>query len=143
MNAENSGKGAGRSRRDEVKEVSKKEIDDKIKATLARLSGGGKKKRQKIRRDNRDDKREKQEQEVLSNVETTLKLTEFISVKNLTDLPYCIWSYTLCSSRNVLLFHSSIIYHIGVGPDLPVQVLDADDAGVCRAYRHFLHPEST
>ena len=80
------GKSTGRSRRDEVKEVSKKEIDDKIKATLARLSGGGKKKRQKIRRDNREDKREKQEQEVLSNVETTLKLTEFISVSELASI---------------------------------------------------------
>ncbi|MDA9181594.1 translation initiation factor IF-2 [Saprospiraceae bacterium] len=80
------GKSAGRSRRDEVKEVSKKEIDDKIKATLARLSGGGKKKRQKIRRDNREDKREKQEQEELSNVETTLKLTEFISVSELASI---------------------------------------------------------
>jgi translation initiation factor IF-2 len=80
------GKSAGKSRRDEVKEVSKKEIDDKIKATLARLSGGGKKKRQKIRRDNREDKREKQEQEELSNVETTLKLTEFISVSELASI---------------------------------------------------------
>lgn len=80
------GKSTGRSRRDEVKEVSKKEIDDKIKATLARLSGGGKKKRQKIRRDNREDKREKQEQEELSNVETTLKLTEFISVSELASI---------------------------------------------------------
>ena len=82
----NTGKSTGRSRRDEVKEVSKKEIDDKIKATLARLSGGGKKKRQKIRRDNREDKREKQEQEELSNVETTLKLTEFISVSELASI---------------------------------------------------------
>lgn len=80
------GKSTGRSRRDEVKEVSKKEIDDKIKATLARLSGGGKKKRQKIRRDNREDKREKLEQEELSNVETTLKLTEFISVSELASI---------------------------------------------------------
>ena len=34
--------------------VSQKEVDDKIKATMAKLSGGGKKKRQKIRRGNRD-----------------------------------------------------------------------------------------
>lgn len=78
--------GRGKSKRDEVKEVSQKEIDDKIKATLARLSGGGKKKRQKIRRDNRDDKREKQELEVLKNIELKLKLTEFISVSELASL---------------------------------------------------------
>lgn len=80
------GKGRGRTKKDEVKEVSQKEIDDKIKATMARLSGGGKKKRQKIRRDNRDDKREKQELEVLKNIELKLKLTEFISVSELASL---------------------------------------------------------
>lgn len=82
----NQGKGKGRAKKDEVKEVSQKEIDDKIKATMARLSGGGKKKRQKIRRDNREDKREKQELEVLKNIELTLKLTEFVSVSELASL---------------------------------------------------------
>ncbi|MFT4536569.1 MAG: translation initiation factor IF-2 [Saprospiraceae bacterium] len=76
----------GSSRRDEVKEVTQKEIDDKIKATLARLSGGGKNKRSKIRRDNRDDKKEKQEIKDLEAVETTLKVTEFISVSELASL---------------------------------------------------------
>lgn len=78
--------GRSKSKRDEVKEVSQKEIDDKIKATMARLSGGGKKKRQKIRRDNREDKRERQELEEQQNVETTLKLTEFISVSELASI---------------------------------------------------------
>ena len=80
------GGGRGKSKRDEVKEVSQKEIDDKIKATMARLSGGGKKKRQKIRRDNREDKREKAEIEELKNIELKLKLTEFISVSELASL---------------------------------------------------------
>jgi translation initiation factor IF-2 len=70
----------------EVKEVSQKEIDDKIKATMARLSGGGKNKRQKIRRDNRDVKREKQEQIDSEDVDTKLKLTEFVSVSELASL---------------------------------------------------------
>lgn len=78
--------GKGKSRKEEVKEVSQKEIDDKIKATMARLSGGGKKKRQKIRRDNREDKREKAELEELKNLELKLKLTEFISVSELASL---------------------------------------------------------
>jgi translation initiation factor IF-2 len=73
---------------DEVKEVSQKEIDDKIKATLARLSGGGKNKRQKIRRDNRDQKREKQDaiDAENENNEKTLSLTEFVSVQELANL---------------------------------------------------------
>ena len=72
--------------KEEVKEVSKKEIDDKIKATMARLTGGGKNKRQKIRRDNRDVKREKQELKDTEAVESKLKLTEFVSVSELASL---------------------------------------------------------
>ena len=56
---------AGKGRRtrggkeDDVKEVSQKEIEEKIKATMARISGGGKRKRQKLRRDNRERMRER------------------------------------------------------------------------------------
>ena len=82
----NRGSSRGNSRRDEVKEVTQKEIDDKIKATMARLSGGGKNKRQKIRRENRDEKKEKQEIKELEAVETTLKVTEFIAVSELASL---------------------------------------------------------
>ena len=79
--------GGSRSQRsDEVKTVSKKEIEEKIKATMARISGGGKNKRQKIRRDNRADKKEKLEAEERANVETTLKVTEFISASELASL---------------------------------------------------------
>jgi translation initiation factor IF-2 len=70
----------------EVKEVTQKEIDDKIKATMARLNVGGKNKRQKIRRDNRDVKREKQELLDSEGIDTKLKLTEFISVSELAGL---------------------------------------------------------
>ncbi len=79
-------KGKNRRNKDEVKEVTQKEIDDKIKATMARLSGGGKNKRQKIRRDNREVKREKQEILDLENKETKIKLTEFVSVSELASL---------------------------------------------------------
>ena len=72
--------------KEEVKEVSQKEIDDKIKATMARLNTGGKNKRQKIRRDNRDVKREKQELLDNENVDSKLKLTEFVSVSELASL---------------------------------------------------------
>jgi translation initiation factor IF-2 len=86
------GQGAGRpggrktSRRDEVKEVSKKEIDEKIKQTMARISGGGKKKRQKLRRDNRDRLREKQELIEAEKETGKLQLTEFVSVSELASL---------------------------------------------------------
>ena len=77
---------AGAKKTDEKQTVSKKEIDDKMKATLARMSGGGKKKRQKIRRGNRDEKKEKLEAQAEAAVETTLKLTEFISVSELASI---------------------------------------------------------
>ncbi len=82
------GSGGGRDKRkDEVKVVTKKEIEDKIKATMARISGGGgKKKRQKIRRENREDKREKAELKEMENFEVKLKLTEFISASELANL---------------------------------------------------------
>ncbi len=72
---------------DEVTTVSQKEIEEKIKATMARISGvGGKKKRQKIRRDSREQKREKQEQ-LVEKVDTgLLKVTEFISVSELASV---------------------------------------------------------
>lgn len=71
---------------EEVKEVSAKEIEDKIKATMAKMSRTGKSKRQKIRRENRDDKREKQEQIEAANVVTSVEVTEFISVSELSNL---------------------------------------------------------
>lgn len=71
---------------DEVKAVTKKEIEDKIKATMARLSGGSKNKRQKIRRDNRDEKREKKELKDLETVSDVIHVTEFVSVSELASL---------------------------------------------------------
>ena len=78
--------GGNRGRRDDVKEVSKKEIEDKIKETMARLGGGKSRKRQKIRRDNRERLRENQEQRDMANEVTALQLTEFVSVSELANL---------------------------------------------------------
>jgi translation initiation factor IF-2 len=72
--------------KDEVKEVSQKEIDDKIKATMARLNNTGKNKRQKTRRDNREVKREKAELLNSEDGQAKLKLTEFVSVSELASL---------------------------------------------------------
>jgi len=87
----NKGKAQGGGKRkpatdQKTKEVSQKEIQEKMKQTMARLQGGGKKKRQKIRRANRDEKAEKQEIIEQEKVETTLKVTEFISVSELASL---------------------------------------------------------
>jgi translation initiation factor IF-2 len=78
-------KAPGRFGREELKEVSKKEIDDQIRATMARLSGG-KSKRQKIRRESRKDKSDRQELLTAAVDETTLQLTEFVSVSELASI---------------------------------------------------------
>ena len=72
--------------KEEVREVSQKEIDDKIKATMAKLATTGKNKRQKLRRDTREVKREKQELRNVEEGDGKLKLTEFISVSELAGL---------------------------------------------------------
>jgi len=71
--------------RDDNKEVSKKEIDDQIRATMARLTGG-KSRRQKIRRDSRKDKVERQELADSQMPDAKLQLTEFVSVSELASL---------------------------------------------------------
>ncbi len=71
---------------DEVRQVSAKEIEEKIKATMARISGGKQSKRQKIRRDSRETKREKQEELEQLSENKTIQLTEFISVSELASL---------------------------------------------------------
>ncbi|MEM8523657.1 MAG: translation initiation factor IF-2 [Bacteroidota bacterium] len=76
----------GNSRRDQPKEVSQKEIEDSIKATMERLSGRGKKKRQKLRRENRERLREKQELIDQEQETEIVQLTEFVSVSELASL---------------------------------------------------------
>ncbi len=73
-------------KRDEVQEISQKEIDEKIKATMARISGGGKKKRQRLQRDKRERMREKQEAKEQETQTGKLQVTEFISVQELANL---------------------------------------------------------
>ncbi len=80
------GRPGDRRRNDEVKEVSQKEIDDKIKATMARISGGGKKKRQRFQRDKRERLREKQEAIEAEKTTDKLQLTEFVTVQELANL---------------------------------------------------------
>ncbi len=83
---DNRGRSDGRGPRDDSKEVSQKEVEEKIKATMARISGGGKKKRQKMRRDNRERIRERQEQLEQERETGKLEVTEFVSVSELASL---------------------------------------------------------
>jgi translation initiation factor IF-2 len=53
---------------------------------MARISGGGKKKRQKLRRDSREQKREKQDAREEQEDNSLLKVTEFISVSELASI---------------------------------------------------------
>ncbi len=80
------GNRGGARRGDETKEVTKKEIEDKIKATMARLSGRGKGRRQKIRRGNRDRMRDERDRTAAALDTSTLELTEFISVAEFASL---------------------------------------------------------
>ncbi|HTE32956.1 MAG TPA: translation initiation factor IF-2 [Chryseolinea sp.] len=71
-------------------EPTEKEIQDQIKATLAKLSGGGNKKGTgaKYRREKRQANSDLQEQQMLQDQEAskTLKVTEFISANDLASM---------------------------------------------------------
>ncbi len=73
----------------EKTEVSAKEIQDKIKATMARMSGGGnqssKRKYRKDKRSAQADVREEQEIQAAEELKT-LKVTEFIAANELANL---------------------------------------------------------
>src|SRR5690606_37977971 len=81
--------GAPASPRVQKEEPSEKEIQDQIRATLAKLSGGQKKTSgSKYRREKRQAFSEAQEQQMLQDQEAskTLRVTEFISANDLASL---------------------------------------------------------
>ena len=131
------GRGKGR-KPEEVKEVTQKEIEEKIKATMARISGGGKNKRQKIRRDNREEKREKAEIAQLENQEadSILKVTEFISVSELASLMDVSVTdvITTCMNLGVIVsinqrLDAEIIELVGSEFDKEVEFISAEESG--------------
>lgn len=67
-------------------EPTDKEIQDQIKATLARLSGGGKSKSAKLRREKRDLHAQRQEALAEQQSEKIIKVTEFVSANELAKL---------------------------------------------------------
>ncbi|MFM7729484.1 MAG: translation initiation factor IF-2 N-terminal domain-containing protein [Flavobacteriales bacterium] len=69
-------------------ELSEQEIQNQVKATLARLSGGGKSKTSKFRREKRDFVAQRNAEEAARQEmeNTILKLTEFVTVSELASL---------------------------------------------------------
>ncbi len=70
------------------KEVSKEDIERKIKETLEKLGGGRKSKGSKMRRDKRAERSERREMEELERMEgeKTLKLTEFVTLLEVANM---------------------------------------------------------
>ncbi len=95
-----------------TEELTDKEIQDKIKATLAKLSGGGNKaataNRSKYRKDKRSAKAEAVEEQIIQEAEDakTLKLTEFISANDLASLMDASVNDVISSCMNLGLFVS-------------------------------------
>lgn len=83
-------RGAQRGAPNKKEEISQKEIQEKIKATLARMGGGSQKSdnRAKYRKEKRSAQAEAREEELLQQEEDAkiLKVTEFISANDLASL---------------------------------------------------------
>lgn len=122
-NAAGNAAGGGQARRPQgdgpgdVKEVSKKEIEDKIKATIARLSGGGKKKRQKFQRDKRERMRERQELLDQESETGKLQVTEFVTVSELASLMNV-------SPADVIMTCMNVGVVVGINQRLDAEVID-------------------
>jgi translation initiation factor IF-2 len=67
-------------------EPTEKEIQDQIKATLARLSGGGKSRSSKLRREKRDLHAQQREKAAEESSEKIIQVTEFVSANELAKL---------------------------------------------------------
>jgi len=131
------GQGQGNFRRggpEPVKEVSQKEIEDKIKSTMARLNSGGKNKRSKVRRDKRDVHREKSEALELARSTEKIQVTEFISVSELASLMNvpAIQVITTCMNLGVMVsinqrLDAEIIELVASEFDHEIEFISAED----------------
>ncbi|WCL82277.1 translation initiation factor IF-2 [Saprospira sp. CCB-QB6] len=77
-----------RKKKGKRREISDKEVDDKLKQTMQRLHGGGKKGGRRSTRASRDEKKEAMRQRMEEEMEEpqVLQVTEFISVSELAGL---------------------------------------------------------
>ncbi len=78
-------RGGSRRRKDD-REVSGKAVDEQIRKTMITISGAGKKKRQKLRRETRERVRERQEMRDMEDVTDKLEVTEFVTVQELANM---------------------------------------------------------
>ncbi len=101
----------------DFKEVSQKEIEEKLKATMARLSGGGKKKRQKFQRDKRERLRERQELIEQEAQTGKLQVTEFITVSELASLMNV-------SPADVIMTCLNVGVVVGINQRLDAEIID-------------------
>lgn len=69
-----------------AREVSGKEAEEQIRKTMASISGAGKKKRQKLRRETRERVRERQELREMEGQSDKLEVTEFVTVQELANM---------------------------------------------------------
>jgi translation initiation factor IF-2 len=122
------------------KVVSEKEIEEKLKATMAKLqaSSGGKNTRQKLRRAKRQNYQENErlEQEAQSELPSVLKVTEFITVSDVASMlnvsPTEI--ITKCFSLGVMVsinqrLDAEIIELIASEYDYDIEFISASDDG--------------
>ncbi|MDO7712951.1 MAG: translation initiation factor IF-2, partial [Schleiferiaceae bacterium] len=81
-------RGPGKKPSGPVKEVSKEDIQKKIRETMARMSGGRKSKGSKIRRDKRAERAERREIDQIERAEgdMILKLTEFVTLMEVANM---------------------------------------------------------
>ena len=127
-------KGGKKHQNEVVKEVSQKEIDEKIKSTMARINVGGKNKRSKIRRDKRETIREKTEALESANTNDKLQVTEFISVSELASLlnVAAIQVITTCMNLGVMVsinqrLDAEIIELVASEFDREIEFISAED----------------
>ncbi len=90
---------------EEERKATDKLVEEQIKKTMQTLSGAGKKKRQKMRRESRERHREKQELIDMEAHSDSLEVTEFITVQELANLMNVSASDVImaCMSLNVFV----------------------------------------
>ncbi|MBP7821376.1 MAG: translation initiation factor IF-2 [Saprospiraceae bacterium] len=120
--------------KEEVREISQKEIDEQMKATLARLNLGGKSKRAKNSREKRERNREKLELEEMQSSGNKLQVTEFVTVSELASLMNIPVSnvITACLSLGIIVsinqrLDAEIIELLGNEFDHEIEFITAED----------------
>ena len=124
---DNRGRGGnrgGNKKTDDQPVVSEKEIEDKIKATMAKLGGGKGKTRSKVRRAKRQEHAEARQEEAEQINDKLLQVTEFISVSELASLMGVSATQVISTTMNL-----GVIVSINQRIDAEIIELVADEFG--------------